>query len=63
MAIFLERTKKPVTLTGGKLVVLSLPTFTSVRFMKRKIFVNDFFQILRSSYSYFAVLQHLYYDS
>ncbi|KAJ3664965.1 hypothetical protein Zmor_000493 [Zophobas morio] len=48
MAIFLERTKKPVTLTGGKLVVLSLPTFTS---------------ILRSSYSYFAVLQHLYYDS
>jgi hypothetical protein len=45
LSIFLERTKRPVTLTAGKFVTLSLATLTS---------------ILRSSYSYFAVLQHLY---
>ncbi|KYB28981.1 hypothetical protein TcasGA2_TC032272 [Tribolium castaneum] len=45
ICIFLERTKKPVILTAGKFVTLSLTTFTT---------------ILRSSYSYFAVLQHLY---
>nr|XP_015837915.1 PREDICTED: putative odorant receptor 71a [Tribolium castaneum] len=44
-AIFLERAKRPITLTAGGFVVLSLNTFT---------------RILRSSYSYFAVLKHLY---
>ncbi|RZC37342.1 7tm 6 domain containing protein, partial [Asbolus verrucosus] len=43
--IFFERTKKPVTLTAGKFITLSLTTLTG---------------ILRSSYSYFAVLQHIY---
>ncbi|KAJ3653682.1 hypothetical protein Zmor_012920 [Zophobas morio] len=45
ITIFLEKTKKPVVLTAGKFVTLSLATLTG---------------ILRSSYSYFAVLQHLY---
>ncbi|XP_044258925.1 odorant receptor 94a-like [Tribolium madens] len=44
-AIFLERAKRPITLTAGGFVVLSLTTFT---------------RILRSAYSYFAVLEHLY---
>ncbi|KAJ3664913.1 hypothetical protein Zmor_000447 [Zophobas morio] len=45
--IFLEKTKKPVTLTAGGFVTLSLTTLTT---------------ILRSSYSYFAVLQRMYND-
>ncbi|KAJ3664914.1 hypothetical protein Zmor_000448 [Zophobas morio] len=45
--IFLERTIKPVTLTAGGYVTLSLTTLTG---------------ILRSSYSYFAVLRRLYSD-
>ncbi|XP_044259103.1 odorant receptor Or1-like [Tribolium madens] len=45
ICIFLERAKKPVILTAWKFVTLSLTTFTT---------------ILRSSYSYFAVLQRLY---
>ncbi|CAH1381872.1 unnamed protein product [Tenebrio molitor] len=48
LTIFLERTKKPVILTAGKFVALSLTTLTA---------------ILRSSYSYFAVLRRLYNDS
>ncbi|XP_064212237.1 putative odorant receptor 85d [Tribolium castaneum] len=43
--IFMERVKKPVTFTAGNFITLSLVTLT---------------RILRSSYSYVAVLQHLY---
>ncbi|KAJ3656620.1 hypothetical protein Zmor_015682 [Zophobas morio] len=45
VVIFMEKTKTPVTMTAGGFVPLSLATLTS---------------ILRSSYSYFAVLQRLY---
>nr|QUP79566.1 odorant receptor 6 [Monochamus saltuarius] len=43
--IFMEKCKKPVVLTAGKIFPLSLITFTS---------------IMRSSYSYLAVLQSMY---
>ncbi|XP_018564120.1 odorant receptor 85b-like [Anoplophora glabripennis] len=43
--IFMEKCKKPVVLTAGKIFPLSLVTFTS---------------IMRSSYSYLAVLQSMY---
>nr|UTN00937.1 odorant receptor [Semanotus bifasciatus] len=43
--IFMERSKKPIILRAGNMFPLSLVTFTSV---------------IRSSYSYFAVLNRLY---
>ncbi|KAJ8923005.1 hypothetical protein NQ315_001553 [Exocentrus adspersus] len=43
--IFMEKCKRPVVLTAGKLFPLSLDTFIG---------------LMRSSYSYFAVLQRLY---
>nr|QNH68042.1 odorant receptor 17 [Apriona germarii] len=43
--IFMEKCKKPVVLTAGKIFPLSLVTFTS---------------IIRLSYSYLAVLQTIY---
>ncbi|XP_015839074.1 odorant receptor Or1 [Tribolium castaneum] len=46
--IFLEKTKKPTIVKAGNFITLSLATLT---------------QILRSAYSYFAVLQRLYKDS
>ncbi|XP_044267669.1 odorant receptor Or1-like [Tribolium madens] len=46
--IFLEKTKKPTIIKAANFITLSLATLT---------------QILRSAYSYFAVLQRLYKDS
>ncbi|XP_030753545.1 odorant receptor 43a-like [Sitophilus oryzae] len=47
MILFMERTKRPLTLTAAKMFPMTLTTLTS---------------ILRSSYSYFAVLQRVYSD-
>ncbi|EEZ97776.1 odorant receptor Or1 [Tribolium castaneum] len=47
MVIFLEKTKKPTIVLAGNFITLSLVTLT---------------QILRSAYSYFAVLRRLYAD-
>ncbi|KAJ3659995.1 hypothetical protein Zmor_011654 [Zophobas morio] len=48
LTIFLENVKKPILIKAGNFVTLSLATLT---------------QILRSAYSYFAVLQRLYNDA
>ncbi|KAG5870808.1 hypothetical protein JTB14_005358 [Gonioctena quinquepunctata] len=45
LILIMERSKRPLFLTAGKFSVLSLQSFTSV---------------IRTSYSYFALLQTLY---
>ncbi|XP_030765751.1 odorant receptor 94a-like [Sitophilus oryzae] len=45
MIVFMERAKRPVTLTAAKMFPMTMTTLTS---------------ILRSSYSYFALLQQVY---
>lgn len=56
------RSQKPIEMSAINLFSLSLSTFTKVSSAKKydiKFKINVFFQILRTSWSYFAVLRQV----
>lgn len=63
LCIISERSNKFLFLTAGKFSILSLQSFTSVSLISNKftlIYIFVIFQVIKTSYSYFALLQTLY---
>lgn len=61
LLLIMERSKRPVKMTAANLIELSFPTLAMVRIVRGEIPLFIFYlQILRSSYSYLAMLQKVY---